>query len=317
MKYLILLSITLCSVVLTNKIETKTQYVYENGFFNGEFVSWHKNGTKKAEGNYLNNQKIGNWNIWDSTGQLLMKREYKNSFDFKITEAYNENGATNDYTTFKKYNLKHNSDNYITYSVVKEKDIIWSKRIWRIIEPSQINSVFFKDNNLFNTLKEIIYTNENISVYSSSSDEMKTKSTKDELDKIFNRPELKVEAFKLKEDCFYNKEMQMNETRIISICPVLDNGSDLFWLYYPQLRSYLAKKNISVEDNSFNIENLDDLFFYRQFNSMIYKESNIYDRKISAYKKDNEIKSEAERIEIKMLEMELNTWVNQQKKDKK
>jgi hypothetical protein len=50
---------------------------------------------------------------------------------------------------------------------------------------------------------------------------------------------------------------------------------------------------------------------------MIYKESNIYDRKISAYKKDNEIKSEAERIEIKMLEMELNTWINQQEKDKK
>ena len=42
------------------------------------------NGLKKAEGTYLNNQKIGTWNIWDTTGKLISQREYKNSFDFKI-----------------------------------------------------------------------------------------------------------------------------------------------------------------------------------------------------------------------------------------
>lgn len=313
MKYLILLSITFFSVISSNENQTKIQYDYENGYFNGVFITWHKNGIKKSEGNYLHNQKIGPWSIWDSTGLILMKREYKNSFDFKIIEGYTENGNKADYSEIKKYNLTHNSDGYITYPVLKEKDIIWSKRIWRIIEPSEINSIFFNDNNLFNMLKETIITDKNISVFSPSSDEMKTELTKVKVNEIFNNSELKIESFKLKEDCFYNKEMQMIETRIIAICPVLVNGIDLFWLYYPNLRTSLAKNKIDIYNNSINIKSFEDLFFYRQFSSMIYKESNVYDRKISDYKDANEIKSESEIIEVEMIKKELNMWTYDQK----
>jgi hypothetical protein len=307
MKYLILVTISLFSTILDTKNDSQTEYVYKDGLFNKKFVCWHKNGSKKAEGTYLNNQKIGTWNIWDTTGRLIMQREYKNSFDFKIIDTYSEI-ETRNYPSIKKYNLNYNIDGYIPYPDLKEENIIWTKRIWRIIEPSQINSIFFNKDNLFKTLKLSVFKGENTSVYSPISDEMKIELTKSEVNEIFNNSKLKIIAFKLKEDCFYNKEMQMIETRIIAICPVLYNGNDLCWFYYPNLRASLAKNEIKIDNNYFNIKSLEDLFFYRQFSSMIYKETNLYDREISDYKVANEIKSEAERIELTMINNELDMW---------
>lgn len=288
---------------------SKTEYVYKDGVFNKKFVCWHNNGLKKAEGTYLNNQKIGTWNIWDTTGKLISQREYKNSFDFKIINTYSET-ETKNYPRIKKYNLSHNVDGYITYPDLNKENINWSKRIWRIIESSQLNSIFFKNNNLFKILKLSVSKYENTSVYSPNSDEMKTKLTKSELDEIFSNSKLKIIAFKLKEDCFYNREMQMIETRIIAICPVLYNKSDLCWFYYPNLREFLAKNKIKINNNYFNIKSLEDLFFYRQFSSMIYKETNFNDREISDYLEANEIKSEAERIEVSIIKNELNMWTH-------
>ena len=113
-------------------------------------------------------------------------------------------------------------------------------------------------------------------------------------------------AFKLKEDCFYNRalEMQMIETRIIAFAQYY-NKNDLCWFYYPNLREFLAKDKIKIYNNYFNIKSLEDLFFYRQFSSMIYKETTLNDREISDYMEAYEIKSEAERIEVSMINNEL------------
>ena len=312
--YLFLFSTLLPVVVfgqntLRSTNNSKTEYVYKDGVFNKKFVCWHNNGLKKAEGTYLNNQKIGTWFIWDTTGKLISQREYKNSFDFKIVNTYSET-ETKNYPSIKKYNLSHNVNGYITYPDLNKENIIWSKRIWRIIESSQLNSIFFKNDNLFKILKLSVSKYENTSVYSPNSDEMKTKLTKSELDEIFSNSKLKIIAFKLKEDCFYNSEMQMIETRIIAICPVLYNKSDLCWFYYPNLRELLAKNKIKIYNNYFNIKSLEDLFFYRQFSSMIYKETNLNDREISDYMEANEIKSEAERIEVSIIKNELNMWTH-------
>ena len=303
--YLFLFSTLLPVVVfgqntLRSTNNSKTEYVYKDGVFNKKFVCWHNNGLKKAEGTYLNNQKIGTWYVWDTTGKLISQREYKNSFDFKIVNTYSET-ETKNYPSIKKYNLSHNVNGYITYPDLNKENIIWSKRIWRIIESSQLNSIFFKNDNLFKILKLSVSKYENTSVYSPNSDEMKTKLTKSELDEIFSNSKLKIIAFKLKEDCFYNSEMQMIETRIIAICPVLYNKSDLCWFYYPNLRELLAKNKIKIYNNYFNIKSLEDLFFYRQFSSIIYKETNLNDREISDYMEANEIKSEAERIEVSII----------------
>ena len=53
----------------------------------------------------------------------------------------------------------------------------------------------------------------------------------------------------------------------------------------------------------------DDLFWKRQFNSFIYKETNVYDREIQNYEQ-NGVKAllESERIKLEMTNFEHDLW---------
>jgi antitoxin component YwqK of YwqJK toxin-antitoxin module len=44
----------------------------------GQYNEYYESGNKKAEGNYLNNEKDGEWNTWSENGQLIKKEKYKN-----------------------------------------------------------------------------------------------------------------------------------------------------------------------------------------------------------------------------------------------
>lgn len=77
--------------VVSNDPEKKFQYVihdyYKNGqllttgkvkakngnFKNGNFIFYHENGTRMAEGQFDNDQKIGSWKYWDSIGNETSK----------------------------------------------------------------------------------------------------------------------------------------------------------------------------------------------------------------------------------------------------
>ncbi|MBN8693058.1 MAG: hypothetical protein J0L69_07655 [Bacteroidetes bacterium] len=44
----------------------------------GQYLEYYENGNKKTEGNYLNNEKEGEWLSWSDNGQLVKKEKYKN-----------------------------------------------------------------------------------------------------------------------------------------------------------------------------------------------------------------------------------------------
>jgi hypothetical protein len=308
MKFLLLLFLTLFSAFFPEGNPTPNRYQFKNGVFTGEFVSYHDNGNKKAEGTFTSNQKTGLWKVWDAKGQLLMTREYTNSFDFKILEAYSSNGQPLAIPAYKKYELTPNADGYISYPEVTEENVLWMKRIWRMVEPSEMNSSIFDNQNMYYAIKRAIAEGKDFTVYSPESDNFSAKLPFEKLQEIYNS-DVKIETYRLKEECIYNKELQMTETRILGICPVAAGGKDLFWIFFPDLRPFLAKNEIKISSDSIPVRNLDDLFFFRQFNSMIYKESNTSDQEISDYSKAKEISSEAEKIELKMLEMEIDSWI--------
>ena len=84
----------------------------------------------------------------------------------------------------------------------------------------------------------------------------------------------------------------------------------MYWVYFPQIRKYLAQEKIQQTGIPAKIKTFDDLFFYRYFYGQIYKESNVYDRPISVYKTGTEIEKEAERIEISLIESEHDIWIS-------
>ena len=58
-------------------------YQTKNGLLNGMYTCYYENGTKKAEGSYLDNQRKGTWKVWDENGTERSERYYENSYNSK------------------------------------------------------------------------------------------------------------------------------------------------------------------------------------------------------------------------------------------
>ena len=43
---------------------------FDNGLREGRWTSWHVNGFKQEEGEYLAGNRRGSWTIWSDTGQV-------------------------------------------------------------------------------------------------------------------------------------------------------------------------------------------------------------------------------------------------------
>lgn len=275
-----------------------------HGKTDGHYISYFKNGTKKAEGDFENNYRIGKWTVWDSTGHMVLQREYENPFFFKCLYPKPQTNVPDS----SQYRIQYNKEGYIDYFKLKEEMVVWSKRLWRFV-PESKNLLNFDNGRLFQNFQKNIQ-NKNIIAYSVADDEFKTALTSDQIPSS----NLRIIGFKIKEDAFTDNIRKVLETRIIGICPVVINTvkkdtSDLYWLYYPELRPILAKEKLEAKFITPKIKSFDDLFFFRNFSSSIYKESNVYNRSIADYKKGVDIEREAEKIEIGIIEYEYDCWV--------
>jgi len=314
MKFSGVFFLTLIMVTNTGFTGNKQTYTYKvttkEFMLNGPYSSWYKNGQIKAEGEFFKNQRIGNWKVYDSTGILLIKRLYSNSFVFEI-ENFHTKPPSHPNPFVEKYDLIKNDTGYFEYPGIKEEEVVVSKRIWRKMVPNSGNSIFFDDNALFTALLPHLLS-QKITVYSPLDDEFTIKLDSQQVNDACILASFNVAGFKIKEEWFYSSKRQMSEIRILGICPYIEIEGvkrDLFWLYYPQIRNALAQVEVSFGKEEELIENMEDVFFFRRFSSEIYKESNLYDKSISDYTPAEDVPTEAERIEVSMIEMEHDIWI--------
>lgn len=268
--------------------QVKVEYHARGGLMDGKYVSHYANGKKKAEGHFKDNLRVGKWNVWDSTGELLGGQEYE--FD----------------------SLPRNTHGYYNYSFLKAGDVVAEKRVWRNIN-KEGNPLLFIDHFLFDSLYRLIQTD---SLVVFMDEEFQNPRNKNDIKANFGKIQYEIIGYRLKEDWFMNKRTGRSEVRPLGLYPILRpmNSEDyenmgLGWLYFPQVRKALA--NEGIEDKHFKyIASVDDVFWYRCFTSEIYKETNVYDRSIAAYTKtQEEAAREAERIEIDLIEMEHDVWM--------
>lgn len=101
-----------------------------------------------------------------------------------------------------------------------------------------------------------------------------------------------VARYRLKEDWVFDKATSTLYCRIIGIAPertiLNDDGSirayaPMFWLYYPDLRSVLAKYDVYNPSNYYQRMSWEDLFEMKYFASYVIKEDNPFDRTIRDY----------------------------------
>lgn len=313
-----LLFIVISVVFLSFDASKKVKHLYEDdyikcsyetfqGRIDGEYISYYKTGQKKSEGKFENNYRIGKWTVWDSTGKIRMKRDYFDPFTFKRIIPVIPEEKTIDLLNTTRYSIQYNQDGYIDYFYLKERMVHWEMRVWRMISPKE-NTIVFETHKLFDILNKNILS-KNIRAFNTKDDGFSK-----EISLNLDTSSIELIGFKIKEDCFFDIERLVTEYRIIGISPVVIDKTtkdtvDLYSVYFPQIRKYLAKEKIHQIGLPTKIKTLDDLFFYRYFYGQIYKESNVYDRAIATYKTGKEIDKEAERIEISLIESEHDIWI--------
>jgi gliding motility associated protien GldN len=125
----------------------------------------------------------------------------------------------------------------------------------------------------------------------------------------------KVIEFKIKEDWFFDKERSVLECRIIGLAPVMETEKNdeirketLFWIYFPEARNMFANILTYNRFNDAERRTYDEIFWKRQFGSYIYKESNVYDRKILEYCQGMDELLEAERVKSDIFNFEHDLW---------
>ena len=126
-----------------------------------------------------------------------------------------------------------------------------------------------------------------------------------------------IVQYRVKEDWFFDKERSQMDVRILGICPVIykqDNKGnisglqELFWLYFPHCRFVFNNYFVYNTKNDAQWMSFDDLFWKRQFNSTIYKQSNVFDRKIESYRTGIDALMESEKITDEIRNIEHDVW---------
>ncbi|MEQ8704380.1 MAG: gliding motility protein GldN [Phaeodactylibacter sp.] len=229
----------------------------------------------------------------------------------------------------------------LPYDHIREADIFWEKRIWRVIDVREKMNLSFAypERPFFTILMEAAEAGE-ITVYSTEDDKFSIPLTPDEVasmgasvdtiatvdpetyEETFQvvRNEVNpddVKRFRLKEIWFFDEETSTLQVRILGIAPLIeefdDNGNfkyerPMFWVYYPEAREVLARERVFNIANDSSPMSYEDLFEMRFFSSYIYKESNVFDRRLEDYLSGTDLLMESERIRQEIFNFEHDLW---------
>lgn len=126
-----------------------------------------------------------------------------------------------------------------------------------------------------------------------------------------------IKRFRVKEVWFFDSQASVMRVRILGIAPIKDvydeNGNfqyerPLFWIHYPSAREILAKETAFTKGNQAARTTWEDLFERRQFASIIYKESDVLNRRLEDIYSGTEKLLVAEKIKQEIFNVEQDMW---------
>jgi len=239
---------------------------------------------------------------------------------------------------YEKMRLKERQ--VLQYDHIREADVLWSKRVWRVIDTREkINLTFsYPEQPFVGVLLDIISKSDEAKVFTddgftmeTSSEEILSQLGASETIEVYNpvteefetetvsndfNPEL-ITKIRIKEDWVFDEESSMMKVRILAIAPIIDEYDDndnfrgeraLFWAYYPSIRQDLSRYEAYNPLNDAQRLTWEDLLEMRYFSSHIFKEGNVRDMRIKDYTSGVDILLESERIKRTIFEYEHDLW---------
>ena len=207
----------------------------------------------------------------------------------------------------------------IPYSHVREADVMWSKRIWRVIDlRKKINQPLYFPTTPIGDRASLIHIilaeikSGTVNAYDADvGDDMTVKITQADIDRkmgaeadstsiqtapgvyrdtvIINEPSPEdVKQIQVQEEWFFDKKHSRMDVRILGLMPIRHyydsevgefKKSRICWIYYPDFRNTFANHEIFNPNNDAHRISYDDFFMQRRFTSTIIAESNVYDNR--------------------------------------
>jgi len=250
----------------------------------------------------------------------------------------------------------------IEYGYVDDRDIVWSKTVWEVIDlderinfpyyyPTKNNGYLSRERqSLFRVLMDNIeagnineiyatdYFNEKLTFedlnpileYSILTEDGRIKSnsgeevTQNDYD-TYIIDSFKVVQYFIKGTWYFDKRLGELKYRLLGIAPgapdvstLADSSAEkviipLFWIWFPDARNSLNKNSVFNTRNSSQPITFDKMLNSRRFNSVIYKEENVYeDREVKEYIYEDALRQllESERIKSVIRDFEQDMWSN-------
>lgn len=230
----------------------------------------------------------------------------------------------------------------LKYPPVRECDILWEKRLWRVIDlREKMNLPFAYPQAPLAQILGMAALDGDLTVYDPGDDHFSTPLNAESLRNILystdslvtvdpvtyletlqvvsNAPDwAAVTRFRLKEAWFFDTRTGTLRFRILGIAPLINVSNSegdflyerpLFWVHYPTARTFLAHQKVYAPgDNLSATLTWEDLFEMRYFASTVYKENNPYDRRIQDYLTGVDGLHQAANIEDALFNREHDLW---------
>jgi gliding motility associated protien GldN len=230
----------------------------------------------------------------------------------------------------------------LSYQPIREADILWEKRLWRVIDVREkINHPFIApESPLFNIFTEAAQKGE-LTLYSTENDHFTKPLSAAEIDRKLHKIDTilvanvengtedvqivssdinweNVKRYRVKESWYFDTRTGSLNVRILGIAPlieIMDEKGDfkfeqpLFWVYYPGARNLLAQHKVVTPGGNYSTTlSWEDWFEMRHFASMITKENNTLDLRIQDYAVGLDAVMKSKNIQDELFNREHDLW---------